>query len=171
MTRNLLVKFGTVLAVVASGAALMATPAEASAGKRLKLANYDLCLDVKDFNGKNAATVQLWKCNHNANQLWTMGGDGSIRSTLNGKCLDIKDFNGKNAAVMQMWKCSGNSNQQWYLGGSKYSKSGYRTIRSRMNNKCLDARVRLHTTERPHNGTPIQTWRCHGDYNQSFLWS
>ncbi|MEU0572193.1 RICIN domain-containing protein [Nonomuraea sp. NPDC005983] len=160
-----LTKAGVVIAAVAAGVALMAAPAAASAPKRIKISGYNLCLDVRDFNGKNGATVQLWKCNHNANQLWTMNADGSVRSALNGKCLDIRDFNGKNRAAVQLWKCSGRSNQQWYLGDSKYGRSGYQTIRSRMNHKCLDATDKQHV-----NGTPMQIWRCHGGWNQSFDW-
>ncbi|WP_156056361.1 RICIN domain-containing protein [Streptosporangium roseum] len=162
--RSAWLKTASMLAVIASGMALTAGPAAATDGQRIQIATAGQCLDVKDFSPKNGAIVQLWRCNQNANQLWTMHKDGSIRNSLNGKCLDVRDFNSKNRAAVQMWKCTGNANQQWYWSSSKHN--GYKTLRSRLNNRCLDA-----TEKQSKNGTPLQIWACHGGWNQSFRWA
>ncbi|EEF30194.1 ricin homolog, truncated [Ricinus communis] len=47
----------------------------------------DLCVDVRDGRFHNGNAIQLWPCKSNtdANQLWTLKRDNTIRS--NGKCL------------------------------------------------------------------------------------
>ncbi|MEV4108492.1 RICIN domain-containing protein [Nonomuraea sp. NPDC049695] len=161
---NAWLKMASTLVVVVSGVALAAGPAAADGTRRIQIATAGQCLDVRGFSPKNGTPVQLWKCNHNANQLWIMRPDGTIRNSLNGKCLDVRGYNPKNRAVVQMWKCTGNANQQWYWSSSKFD--GYRTLRSRLNNKCLDARGRKST-----NGTPLQMWSCRPVWNQAFRWA
>ncbi|MEV6157404.1 RICIN domain-containing protein [Nonomuraea sp. NPDC052129] len=161
---SVLLKTASVLAVVVSGVALAAGPAAADDTKRIQIATANQCLDVRGFSPKNGVQVQLWKCNQNANQLWVMLKDGTIRNSLNGKCLDVRGYGPKNKTPVQMWKCTGNANQQWYWSSSKFD--GYKTLRSRLNNKCLDARGRTSK-----NGTPLQMWACRPVWNQAFRWA
>ncbi|SDM61742.1 glucosylceramidase [Nonomuraea jiangxiensis] len=165
MGRNRLLKGVVGAAVMAFGLTAMPSAASAAAGDRIKIIEFNLCLDVKEFSTKDGARVQLWSCNGNANQRWRMYKDGTIRSALNGKCLDVREFNAKNGAIVQMWSCSGASNQQWYWSNSKYTRAGYRMLRSRLNNFCLDATGKQHKL-----GTPLQMWSCSSAWNQAFRW-
>ncbi|KAJ0971767.1 hypothetical protein J5N97_019726 [Dioscorea zingiberensis] len=51
-----------------------------------------LCVDVRDGKFHNGNPIQLWPCksNDDANQLWTIKSDGTIRS--NGRCMTAYGF-------------------------------------------------------------------------------
>jgi phosphatidylinositol-3-phosphatase len=71
-----------------------------------------LCLDVWAGGVINGPPpVQVYDCNHGANQSWTRPGDGTLRSL--GKCLEVQGGNTGNATPVQQNDCSGAGAQQW----------------------------------------------------------
>jgi sRNA-binding regulator protein Hfq len=114
------------------------------------------CLDA-DLNGihGNGAKVQLWDCNGQDQQSWTMYPDGKILNAY-GRCLDA-DLNTirANGTKVQIWDCNGSSQQRWsyQLGGSLVNANSQR---------CLDAD--LNTIR--NNGTKVQLWDCNSQAQQ-----
>lgn len=76
------------------------------------------CLDVKEFNTKKGAVVQLWSCSGASNQQWYWGPSKypryrTIRSRLNNFCLDTQGKQHKLGTPIQMWSCSSEWNQSF----------------------------------------------------------
>jgi len=65
-----------------------------------------------------------------------------IKSRLHGLMLDVADNNKRPGARVIPWPKTGASNQLWY----EDNQSG--TIRSKMNNFCLEAQGKLHRTKK-----------------------
>ena len=61
----------------------------------------------------DGALVQLWTCNAGANQQWTAGSDGTIRTL--GKCLDANAGSSADGTQLIIWACHGGTNQRWTL--------------------------------------------------------
>jgi len=80
-----------------------------------------------------------------------------IKSMDGNKCLEVGGWNKKNGANVNMWKCTGAKNQRWVI-----YRNG--TIRSEMNNKCLDVAVR--NVKDAKNGSNVVVSSCHGGSNQ-----
>jgi alpha-galactosidase len=108
------------------------------------------CVDVFNNQTANGTKVELWSCNGGANQQWTVGSDGTVRSL--GKCLDINGGTSNNTLIA-LWDCNGGANQQWqaYNGGLRNPQSG----------RCLDVPNNNST-----NGTQLIIWDCNGGANQ-----
>jgi len=77
----------------------------------------DNCLDVDDpqhTSGQNGAKVQMWDCNFEDQQQWTV--DGNTIKSSNGKCLEV-DFwkQNDNGGLIQLWDCNGEAQQTWNI--------------------------------------------------------
>ncbi|MFF4132254.1 RICIN domain-containing protein [Streptomyces mirabilis] len=129
-----------------------------------KSAKSGRCVDA-DLNtiGTNGTKVQLWDCNHSAQQNWILYGDGTIRSSKNGKCLDA-DLNtiGSNGTKVQLWTCNGKSQQKWSITGG--TTSATHRIVSRYSYRCVDADLNTIGS----NGTKVQLWDCNSQPQQNW---
>ncbi|HWO68258.1 MAG TPA: RICIN domain-containing protein [Umezawaea sp.] len=125
----------------------------------------DKCVDA-DTNtaNTNGGKVQLWDCNWQFQQEWTVEWD-AITPIKNNypwpvKCLDA-DLNHihENGARVQLWDCNGSAQQAWWYNPPDFS---WHNVAS---GKCLDADLN-HIHE---NGAKMQLWDCNGTGQQRFL--
>jgi predicted alpha-1,6-mannanase (GH76 family) len=110
------------------------------------------CVDVNGAGTADGATVQLWTCNNQPNQRWTVAGS-TVQSL--GKCLDVNAGGTADGTIVQLWSCNGTAAQNWSVQGDG-------TIRN--NGKCLDA-----TGGSSANGTQLIIWTCNGGANQKWV--
>jgi hypothetical protein len=71
------------------------------------------CLDANSNQwGQNGDNVQLWSCNSNGEQKWTVSGAHILNS--DGQCLDANSNQwGQNGDNVQLWGCNSNGEQTW----------------------------------------------------------
>ncbi len=72
------------------------------------------CLDVRGGASRSAATgtpVQLWKCNFNTNQKFSVEPDGTIKEQATGKCLQASSD--KDGAPIVIQACTGAPTEKW----------------------------------------------------------
>ena len=71
------------------------------------------CLDVRGGVKESAAgtPVQLWKCNFNSNQRFTVGRDGTVKEQASGKCLQATAD--KEGAAIVIQACTGAPTEKW----------------------------------------------------------
>lgn len=113
----------------------------------------DLCLDVANALTENRTPIQIYNCNGNAAQDWTVQNDGTIRAL--GKCLDVAGASKENGTPVQLYDCNGTGAQKWAL-----SPAG--DIVNINANKCLDIRQPVIPAAR------MQIWECAGTANQKW---
>lgn len=123
-------------------------------GSALVSASSGRCLDVPGSATTNGTGLVIWDCHSAANQTWTAGTDGTLRSL--GKCLDAPPSATAGTRV-QLWDCNGGTNQQW-----AFQSNG--TIRGARSGLCLDVDRNLTA-----NNTAVLLWTCTGSANQ--VWS
>jgi endo-1,4-beta-xylanase len=111
------------------------------------------CLDVSGSSQANGTQAQIWDCNGQANQQWTLTSAGELR-VYGGKCLDVYNGGTADGTNVIIWDCNGQNNQQWRLNSDG-------TITAVGANKCLD--VPNNATA---NGTKLAIWSCNGGTNQ-----
>ena len=116
------------------------------------------CLDVPGAATANGTQVQIWDCNGQANQRWTLASNGeiSVYSGSSRKCLDAYGGGTANGTAAVIWDCNGGSNQKWRLNSDG-------TIRSVQSGLCLD--VEGWGTA---NGSKVHLWTCHGGANEQW---
>ncbi|MGM1058980.1 poly(ethylene terephthalate) hydrolase family protein [Saccharothrix sp. Mg75] len=112
------------------------------------------CLDVTGQSQANGAKVQLWDCNGQANQVWTVTAESELR-VHDGKCLDLAPGSAAGAQA-QIWDCNGGANQKWTHGTDG-------SIRHNQTGLCLDA-----DGQGTANGTRVNAWNCNGQGNQKW---
>lgn len=117
------------------------------------LDNGGKCIDDPYGSTANETRIQIYTCNSNPQQKWTIVQDQTIR--VLGKCLDDANGGTANGNPVQLYNCgAGNVNQRWIVetdGQLVNVKSG----------KCLDDSG--YSTA---NGTKLQIWSCTGATNQ-----
>ena len=87
-------------------------PMSATAGEIRNRA--DMCLDVhRPDLTNNGGKVQIWDCNGQIQQQWSVKSNGEIRNGA-GMCLDVHrpDLT-NNGGKVQVWDCNGEIQQQW----------------------------------------------------------
>jgi len=113
------------------------------------------CLDIHapDIR-RNGGKVQMWDCNGQPQQQWTLKGNALKNSA--GKCLDIHapDIR-RNGGKVQIWDCNGQPQQQWTLKGNALKNSA---------GKCLD----IHAPDMRRNGGKVQIWDCNRQPQQQW---
>jgi hypothetical protein len=112
------------------------------------------CVDDNAGSSTNGTAIQLWDCNGEFNQDWTVESNGTLQ--VNGKCMDITGANYSNGTLIELWTCNGGANQQWEAEGG--------TLVNPASGKCLDDPAG-NTAE----GTQLDLWTCNGGSNQQWI--
>jgi hypothetical protein len=112
------------------------------------------CLDVTGQSQDNGAKIQLWDCNGQSNQKWTLTSAAELR-VYGGKCLDLP-ANSAAGTQAQIADCTGGANQKWSYGSDS-------SIRHSQTGLCLDA-----NGQGTANGTQVNSWTCNGQANQKW---
>ncbi|MFI0898959.1 endo-1,4-beta-xylanase [Streptomyces sp. NPDC020983] len=110
------------------------------------------CVDVPNSTTTDGTQVQLWDCNGQANQQWTVTSAGELQSM--GKCLDAAGT--ASGVKVQIYSCWGGDNQKWRVNSDG-------TIVGVQSGLCLDA-----TGAGTANGTLVELWTCNGGSNQKW---
>ena len=114
------------------------------------------CLDDSGSGTADGNPIILYGCTGNANQQWTLPGDGTVRTL--GKCLDIPGGATAAGTGVDLSGCNGSAEQQW-----TYARSG--NLTNPQSGDCLDA-----TGGSDANGTRLEIWPC-GDNQTNQTWS
>jgi endo-1,4-beta-xylanase len=128
------------------------TPTGPSGGaNRIVGAQSGRCIDVPNASQSNGARVQLYDCNGQTNQAWTL--TSSKQLTVYGTaCLDAAGSG--NGSAVQIYSCNGQANQQWNVNSNG-------TITGVQSGRCLDVWG-------TGNGQQVQIYDCSGQANQRF---
>jgi hypothetical protein len=113
------------------------------------------CLDANSNQwGQNGDNVQLWACNNNGEQLWTVSGAHIVNE--DGQCLDANSNQwGQNGDNVQLWGCNSNGEQSWSL----QLQTGHIV---NADGQCLDA----NSNQWGQNGDNVQLWACNSNGEQ-----
>ena len=132
-----------------SGSPSPSTPP--SGAGRIVGAQSGRCIDVPNASHNNGTRVQLYDCNGQTNQAWTL--TSSKQLTVYGTmCLDAAGSG--NGSAVQIYSCSGQANQQWNVNSNG-------TITGVQSGRCLDVWG-------TGNGQQVQIYDCNGQANQRF---
>ena len=127
------------------------TPPPSGDAKRIVGAQSGRCVDVPSASQTNGTRVQLYDCNGQTNQAWTLTSSKQL-SVYGSMCLDAAGSG--NGAAVQIYSCHGQANQQWNVNSNG-------TISGVQSGRCLDVWG-------TGNGQQIQLYDCHGQANQRF---
>ncbi|MGW6505388.1 extracellular catalytic domain type 1 short-chain-length polyhydroxyalkanoate depolymerase [Nonomuraea angiospora] len=119
----------------------------------VKSASSGRCLDVTGVSQANGAQAQIWDCNGQANQKWTLTSSGELR-VYGAKCLDVNGRGTADGTSVIIWDCNGQSNQQW-----RFNSDG--SVTAVGAGKCLDV-----PADSTANGTKARIWSCNGAAGQ-----
>ncbi|AEV83909.1 endo-1,4-beta-xylanase [Actinoplanes sp. SE50] len=112
------------------------------------------CIDVPNASQNNGTRVQLYDCNGQTNQAWTLTS-GKQLTVYGNRCLDAAGSG--NGAAVQIYSCNGQANQQWNVNANG-------TITGVQSGRCLDVWG-------TGNGQQVQIYDCSGQANQRFTLS
>jgi glucose/arabinose dehydrogenase len=148
----------TVMAIGLMTVALVAVqvPAEAVTGSPVVGLASGRCLDVVAQSQADQARLNLYDCNGQANQAWTLTAAGELRVYDQPKCLDVAGEDTTAPAVVQIYRCTGNANQKWRVNADG-------SITGVQSGLCLDV-----TAENTANGAEVGMWTCNGQGNQKW---
>ncbi|MEQ4723508.1 endo-1,4-beta-xylanase [Nonomuraea sp. B19D2] len=132
------------------------TPTAPGGAGQIKGVASGRCLDVPNASTTDGTQVQLWDCNGQSNQQWTLTSAGEVKVYGN-KCLDAAGTG--NGAKVQIYSCWGGDNQKWRVNSDG-------SIVGVQSGRCLDA-----AGAGTANGTQIQLYDCWGGNNQKWTWS
>ncbi|MCZ4098726.1 MULTISPECIES: PQQ-dependent sugar dehydrogenase [Streptomyces] len=147
------------LAAIAALAAMLtsnAVTASAATGSHVTAVASGRCLDVIGQSTADGAGINIYDCNSQANQAWTLTSAGELRVYDSPKCLDVAHASTTPGATLQIWTCNGGANQQW-----KVNSNG--TITGVQSGLCLDV-VGANTA----NSTLVDLWTCNEQSNQQW---
>ncbi|WP_433788683.1 endo-1,4-beta-xylanase [Actinoplanes sp. CA-252034] len=119
--------------------------------RRILGAQSGRCVDVPSASQNNGTRVQLYDCNGQTNQQWTLTASRQL-TVYGNRCLDAAGSG--NGAAVQIYSCNGQTNQQWNV-----NENG--TITGVQSGRCLDVWGSA-------NGQQIQIYDCNGQANQRF---
>ena len=123
-------------------------------GSRIVGTQSGRCVDVPNASRNNGTRVQLYDCNGQANQAWTL--TSSRQLTVYGTmCLDAAGSG--NTSAVQIYSCNGQANQQWNVNANG-------TVTGVQSGRCLDVWG-------TGNGQQVQIYDCTGQANQRFALS
>jgi len=109
------------------------------------------CVDVPNASHNNGTRVQLYDCNGQTNQAWTLTSSKQL-TVYGNMCLDAAGSG--NASAVQIYSCNGQANQQWNVNANG-------TITGVQSGRCLDVWG-------TGNGQQVQIYDCNGQANQRF---
>jgi len=110
-----------------------------------------LCVDVTGNTSANGTKIELYTCNNQANQTWTVK-DGTVQAL--GKCMDVTGGATANGTAVQLYDCNGTSAQAW-------TPQSNGSLLNPGSGKCLDDPASSTTL-----GTKLQIYTCNGGTNQ-----
>lgn len=112
------------------------------------------CLDAADRGTANGTPIQVWSCNGEGQQLWSLtGSDGSFRGFASGRAIDVVGYGSTNGSRLQLWDALGGANQSWTFLNT--------AIVSVATGRVLDV-VGMSST----NGARLQVWSDLAGQNQ-----
>ncbi|GGN11272.1 endo-1,4-beta-xylanase [Actinoplanes campanulatus] len=109
------------------------------------------CIDVPSASQTNGTRVQLYDCNGQTNQQWTLTSSKQL-TVYGSRCLDAAGSG--NGSAVQIYSCNGQANQQWNVNSNG-------TITGVQSGRCLDVWG-------TGNGQQVQIYDCNGQANQRF---
>jgi cytochrome c len=112
------------------------------------------CIDVNGSATTDGTKIQMWDCNGQPNQNWTVQTDGTIRAL--GKCMDVQSSGLVNGTLIHLYTCNGTGAQQWVAGANG-------SLRNPQSNRCLDI-----PASNPSNGRQLQIYDCNGTGAQNW---
>ena len=151
-----LIGIGVGLAVTAAVTATVLAPASAATGTTIVGVASGRCLDVVGQSQADKALVNIYDCNGQANQAWTLTAAGELRVYDTPKCLDVAGQKTTAPAVAQIYTCNGGANQKWRVNADG-------TITGAQSGLCLDV-----TGAGTANSTAVALWTCNGQGNQQW---
>ncbi|MFI5894472.1 ricin-type beta-trefoil lectin domain protein, partial [Actinoplanes sp. NPDC051513] len=122
-----------------------------SGGGRIVGAQSGRCIDVPSSSQTNGTRVQLYDCNGQSNQAWTLTSSRQL-TVYGSRCLDAAGSG--NGSAVQIYSCNGQANQQWNVNSNG-------TITGVQSGRCLDVWG-------TGNGQQVQIYDCSGQANQRF---
>lgn len=126
---------------------------DSGATGQVVLQNGGKCLDDTGASTTNGNRIQIWTCNGDTAQKWTVAQDGTIR--VLGKCLDVTGGGVADGTTVQLWSCiPGDPNQRWQVGTNTELVNPH-------SGKCLDDPY-----SKTANGTKLDIWTCNGGPQQ-----
>jgi hypothetical protein len=69
------------------------------------------CLDIEHADNSDGSVIELWPCNGQDNQLWTLTASGSLQSL--GKCARAAGGGTQDGDAVELWSCTGTADQRW----------------------------------------------------------
>ncbi len=113
------------------------------------------CLDVPNASQSDGTSLQIWDCNGQANQQWSLTSSNQLM-VYGSKCLDVPGHATAAGTRVEIWTCNGGTNQQWRVNGDG-------TVVGVESGLCLDV-----TGAGTANGTAVELWTCNGGSNQKW---
>src|SRR3954469_707270 len=110
------------LAVLGLTALVVTAPARADTTGALRGVGSGRCLDVPNASQTDGTLLQIWDCNGNANQQWTLTSAGQL-TVYGSKCLDVPNHATTAGTRVQILTCGGGANEQW-RGASRRTGGG-----------------------------------------------
>jgi endo-1,4-beta-xylanase len=126
-------------------------PPSSGTGNRIVGAQSGRCVDVPNASHNNGTRVQLYDCNGQTNQAWTLTSSKQL-TVYGNMCLDAAGSG--NSSAVQIYSCNGQANQQWNVNSNG-------TITGAQSGRCLDVWG-------TGNGQQVQIYDCSGQTNQRF---
>ena len=146
----------TIPVLLVAAVAVPAAPAEAATGSPVVATASGRCLDVVAQSTDDRAGVNIYDCNGQDNQAWTLTPAGELRVYASPKCLDVVGQATTSPAAVQIYTCNGGPNQRWRINADG-------TITGTQSGLCLDV-----TGAGSANSTPVGLWSCNGQSNQKW---
>jgi len=145
---------------LSSGGSSTSNSSNASSGTtgQLRAVGAGRCLDVPNSTTTPGTQADIWDCNGQANQQWTLTSSGQLTETSGGAtmCLDADNSGTSPGTVVDLWSCNGGANQQWTVNSNG-------TITGNQSGLCLDV-----SGGATANGTDVDLWSCNGQSNQQW---
>jgi lysophospholipase L1-like esterase len=118
-----------------------------------------LCLDIVGGGTGNKTLVDLYTCNGQANQQWTVQSNGTLLNPASGRCLDDPGGSTTDGTQLEIYDCNTGSNQQWQAPAQGPITSG-------LSGKCMDdkagsAASATHVDSYSCNNLASQQWNIH----------
>ncbi|MER5862818.1 ricin-type beta-trefoil lectin domain protein [Kitasatospora sp. NPDC002040] len=133
--------------------------------------------------------IELGTCDGSAAQQWQDGAGGALVHTASTLCLEIPGWNQNPGTQVGLYYCTGHPNQQWPATANpptgprysttltpQYDNAGNTTTRTNSTTTTLPSAIPTGSTPlcldayggHTANGTPVQTWTCHGAASQEW---
>lgn len=144
------------IAVVLTGLLHAAAPAHADTATPIRAVAASRCLDVVGNVSTSGTAVDIWDCNNQANQQWSLSSTGQLQVFNASTCLGTVGAATTAGTYLNIQTCNGGASQKWAVNANG-------TITSQPSGLCVDV-DHAGTT----NGTKVLLWNCNGQSNQQW---